>query len=84
MSLTRISSLASNIKPNDLTDAESVAFDMAFALCRGGPVPEPTWRLAVKAFGDKGAAQLVFLVGVYAFVATTLNGFDVVAPDAEI
>ncbi len=84
MPLPRISALVSNIKPEGLTDPESAAFDMAFILCQGGPVPEPTWRLAVKAFGDKGAAQIVFLVGVYAFVATTLNGFDVAAPDAEI
>jgi len=59
---------------------EAVAFDLAYLLCRGGGLPEPTWRLAVEAFGELGAAQLVYLVGVYAFVSTTLNGFDVPAP----
>jgi 4-carboxymuconolactone decarboxylase len=43
-------------------------------------LPEATWRRAVAAFGDLGAAQLVYLVGVYAFVSTSLNGFDVTAP----
>ena len=80
MALSRISALVSHIKPDDLAADEDAAFDMAIALCRGGPVPEPTWRLAVDTFGALGAAQLVYLVAVYAFVATTLNGFDVPAP----
>jgi hypothetical protein len=83
MPLARISALVSNIKPDDLAADESAAFDMALALCRGGSVPEPTWRLAVETFGELGAAQLVFLVGVYAFVAMPLNGFDVPAPGRE-
>ncbi|WP_247312389.1 carboxymuconolactone decarboxylase family protein [Bradyrhizobium sp. 48] len=83
MPLARISALVSNIKPADLAADESAAFDMVLALCGGGPVPEPIWRLAVETLGDLGAAQLVFLVGVYAFVATTLNGFDVPAPSRE-
>ncbi len=83
MPLARISALVSSIKPGDLADDEAAAFDLALALCRGGPVPEPVWRLAVETLGDLGAAQLVYLVGVYAFVATTLNGFDVPAPGGE-
>jgi 4-carboxymuconolactone decarboxylase len=77
----RISALLANVKPNDLTAEESTAFDLAFGLCRGGPLPEVTWRLAVQAFGEVGAAQLVYLVGLYAFVSTALNGFDVPLPD---
>ncbi len=53
MPLTRISALVSNIKPDDLAADESAAFDMALALCRGGPVAEPTgarrWRPSVSA-----------------------------------
>jgi 4-carboxymuconolactone decarboxylase len=87
MSLARISSLVANLKPADLTADEAVAFAVAYLLRRGGPVPEPTWRLAwrlaIETFGDLGAAQLVYLVGIYAFVSTVLNGFDVPAPDAD-
>ncbi|MGO4287483.1 carboxymuconolactone decarboxylase family protein [Bosea sp. TAB14] len=83
MPLARISALVSHLKPSDLDEAEGAAFDMALALCRGGPVSEPTWRLAVATLGAAGAAQIVFLVGVYAFVAATLNGFDVPAPAPE-
>ncbi|WP_423874584.1 carboxymuconolactone decarboxylase family protein [Bradyrhizobium sp.] len=80
MSAAKISTLVANEKPSELSDDEGIAFDVAYLLCRGGPLPEATWRRAVAAFGDLGAAQLVYLVGVYAFVSTSLNGFDVTAP----
>ncbi len=84
MPLARISAPVSNIKPDDLAGDEAAAFDLALALCRGDPVPEPIWRLAVETFGDLGVTQFVYLVGVYAFVAITLNGFDVPAPQRGI
>jgi 4-carboxymuconolactone decarboxylase len=77
----RISALVANVKPNDLASEEAITFDVAYGLCRGGPLPEVTWRLALQAFGEVGAAQLVYLVGLYAFVSTALNGFDVPAPE---
>jgi 4-carboxymuconolactone decarboxylase len=78
--LARISSLVANLKPADLVADEAIAFDVAYLLCRGGSLPGLTWRLAVETFGELGAAQLVYLIGVYAFVSTTLNGFDAPAP----
>jgi 4-carboxymuconolactone decarboxylase len=81
MPLARISALLANLKPADLASDESVAFDVAYLLCRGGALPDATWRMAVAAFGELGAAQLVYLVGVYAFVSISLNGFDTPAPE---
>jgi hypothetical protein len=83
MPLTRISSLVANLKPANLVAEEAVAFDVAYLLVRGGSLPEPAWRLAVEAFGDLGAAHLVYLVGVYAFVSTALNGFAVPMPEQD-
>ena len=80
MPLDRISALIANIKPVDLNPDEAAAFDLVYALCRGGPLPDATWRLAVAAFGDKGAAQLIYLVGLYAYISMSLNGFDVPVP----
>jgi len=79
----KISALVANEKPADLTADEDIAFDASYLLCRGGPLPDATWRRAVAAFGESGAAQLVYLVAVYAFVSTALNGFDVPAPDSN-
>jgi 4-carboxymuconolactone decarboxylase len=83
MPLARTSALVANVKPPGLTGEEGVAFDVAYWLCRGAPLPEVTWRCAVAAFGEDSAAQLVYLVGLYAFVSTALNGFDVPAPESE-
>ena len=69
------------MKPADLTHDEAIAFDVAYLLCRGGALPDATWRPAIGAFGELGAAQLVYVIGVYAFVSTSLNGFDVPAPE---
>jgi pimeloyl-ACP methyl ester carboxylesterase len=83
MPLARVSSLVSNVKPADLSPDEAVAFDVGYSLCRGGFLPDPTWHRAVAAFGELGAAEIIYLVGVYAFVSTVLNGFDVPAPEIE-
>ena len=62
---------------------ESVAFDFAYALARGGVLPEPLYRLAVDTFGQHGTNELIYLVGLYALVSTTLNGFNVPVPERE-
>jgi 4-carboxymuconolactone decarboxylase len=37
----------------------------------------------VDAFGAEAAAELIYLVGLYCMVSTTLNGFDVPLPEGE-
>jgi hypothetical protein len=54
---------------------------VASALVSGGVLPELTWRAAVKEFGEHGAAELSYLVGVYCMVSVTLNTFDVPVPE---
>ena len=56
---------------------------MAYALSRGGTLPEPLYRLAVTTFGQPGANELIYLVGLYALVSVTLNGFNVPVPERE-
>jgi hypothetical protein len=69
--------LVANIKPSDPTPQESIAFDFAYALVRGGTLPEPLYRLAVKTFGQHSTNETIYLVGLYCLVSTTLNGFNV-------
>jgi 4-carboxymuconolactone decarboxylase len=83
MTAERLGTLVANIKPNDLDRDESVAFDVAFSLSRGGILPEPLYRLAVASFGQHGANELIYLVGLYALVSITLNGFNVPVPERE-
>lgn len=79
----RLATLVADLKPNDLAPDENVAFDVAYALVRGGTLPEPLYQLAVATFGQHGTNELIYLVGLYCLVSTTLNGFNVPAPERE-
>src|ERR1700761_2780776 len=83
MSAERLSTLVANLKPSDLDPRESIAFDFAYALVRGGTLPEPLYRLAVKTFGQHATNEMIYRVGLYALVSTTLNGFNVPVPERE-
>ena len=79
----RLATLTADLKPSDLSPAQSVAFDVAFKLVRGGTLPEPLYLLAVDTFGQHGANELIYLVGLYSLVSTTLNGFNVPVPERD-
>ena len=57
MTAERLATLVADLKPNDLAPDESVAFDVAYKLVRGGTLPEPLYRLAVDTFGQHGANE---------------------------
>ena len=84
MSEERLSTLVAGVKPTGLVGEEEVAYDVAYALLNGGGIlPRPTYDLAVKTFGQHGAAELIYLVGLYCLVSITLNGFNVPVPEKE-
>jgi 4-carboxymuconolactone decarboxylase len=79
----RLATLVADLKPSDLSADESVSFDVAYKLVRGGVLPEPLYRLAVGTFGQHGTNEMIYLVGLYSMVSTTLNGFNVPVPERE-
>ncbi|HWY66287.1 MAG TPA: hypothetical protein VNX61_13835 [Rhizomicrobium sp.] len=79
----RLSTLVANLRPEDLNEEESVAYNVAYHLSRGGVLPEPLYRSAVTTFGQHGANELMYLVGLYALVSVTLNAFNVPVPERE-
>ena len=83
MPLERLATLSADLKPEDLDRDESLAFEVAYALSRGGVLPEPLYRLAQKTFGQHGLNELIYLVGLYAMVSVTLNGYNVPVPERE-
>jgi 4-carboxymuconolactone decarboxylase len=83
MAPERLATMVADLKPNDLSKEESVAFDLAYALVRGGTLPEPLYRLAEKTFGQHGLNEMIYLVGLYSMVCTTLNGFNVPVPERD-
>jgi 4-carboxymuconolactone decarboxylase len=70
-------------RPNDLARDEAIAYDVASALVGHGVLPELTYCQAVQAFGEHGAAELIYLVGLYCLVSVTLNGFDIPVPEPD-
>jgi alkylhydroperoxidase family enzyme len=83
MKAKRLATLVADLKPDDLSDEESIAYDVAYKLVRGGTLPEPLYRLAVDTFGQHGANELFYLVGLYSLVSTTLNAYNVPVPERE-
>ena len=83
MSEARLGTLVADLKPDDLTAEESIAFDVAYKLVRGGTLPEPLYRRAGQTFGQHGANEMFYLVGLYALVSTTLNAYNVPVPERE-
>ena len=83
MPAERISILCSGSRPTDLSPEEGCAYDVAFALTGGGVLPRPCYDRAVTLFGQHGANELIYLVGLYAMVSMTLNGFNVPVPERD-
>jgi 4-carboxymuconolactone decarboxylase len=80
---TVLATLVSGSRPDGLSKEEGIGYDVAFALVNGGVLPEPVYRLAVSTFGQHGANELIYLVGLYALVSMTLNGFNVPLPEKD-
>jgi len=78
----RLATLAAGQPPSDLSELERAAYEVVAALLSGGPLPEPTYQHALSQFGQKGMNELIYLVGHYCFVSTTLNGFAIDVPES--
>ena len=83
LSETKVASLASGTRPSDLTSEESVAFDVATVLVGGGQLAESAFQQALTAFGQKGTAELIYLIGTYCLVSVLLNGYDIPVPGRD-
>ncbi len=77
----KIATIVAGQRPSDLSRDEAIAYDVASALVSGHLLPGLVYREAVEAFGEAGAMELIYLVGLYCFVSVTLNGFDVRVPE---
>lgn len=79
----KLATIVAGQRPGDLTREEAIAYDVASALVEHGTLPELSYRQAVQAFSRHGAAELIYLVGLYCLVSVTLNGFDVPVPETD-
>ncbi|KAF4630900.1 hypothetical protein G7Y89_g7235 [Cudoniella acicularis] len=84
MSEETLSTILGGSRPCSLTEEEACAYDTAKALTRGGILPEASYKRAVEVFGQHGAHELIYLVGLYHLVSVTLNGFNVPVPGSQL
>jgi 4-carboxymuconolactone decarboxylase len=77
----KLATIVAGQRPGDLSREEAIAYDVTSALLESGALPELSFRQAVEAFGQHGAAELIYLVGLYCLISVTLNGFDVPVPE---
>ena len=73
----KLSTIVAGQRPTDLTREEAIVYDVASTLVDHGVLPELNYRLAVQTFGEHGAAELIYQIGLYCLVSVTLNGFNV-------
>lgn len=84
LTASKIRTVGAGERPSDLTDEESIAYDVAAILNRGHQVPNSTYDAAVSAFGVQGVAEITYYVGLYGLVSSLLNTFDVNLPGTEL
>lgn len=70
--------------PRDIDAAGRMAFEIATELGRPGSLSESTWQKSVDILGIEGTAALIQCVGLYTFLSTISNGFDVQLPRAYV
>ncbi len=80
-----IASVVAGERPESLIEDECCAYELVSSVLRGGILPELLYQNTVERFGEEGAAELIYLVGLYCMISITLNAFDVPIPEkAEV
>jgi 4-carboxymuconolactone decarboxylase len=83
LSDAQIATLLAGARPDDLGEDETIAADIALALLRGGPLPEPLYTAGRTLMGQDGLNGLIFTVAQYSLVGVMLNGYAVPAPAGD-
>ncbi|MGF7036821.1 carboxymuconolactone decarboxylase family protein [Mucilaginibacter lappiensis] len=83
MSEHKIAAINAGQRPDDLTEEESLAHDVASVLTKGAQLPESLYGLAKNKFGDNGLAELIHLIGCYCLISVLLNAYDIPVPNED-
>ncbi len=83
ISQAKIATITAGLRPADLTEDEAAIYDLAFALVKGGVIPDLLYNRALKTLGHKNLAELIYTIGHYCLVSILLNTYDIPVPDQE-
>jgi hypothetical protein len=87
--IATLATIAAGQRPPDLTHDEGVAYDMAAALNRGGPLPESTYRAALTVSGKWASrrwylrARLVVMRGLWPHLVGAIVGLHLLPDPGE-
>ena len=77
LSQAQAETIVQGVKPEDLDEKCSVAYDVARYLCSSpGPLPAKMWDKAVSVLGKDSTVAMVHYVGFYSYVCVFLNASD--------
>ena len=81
LKLEQIAGIMAGVKPVDLSERESAAYDLAVALNEVGAIPGAVYDQCVAVLGQEGFNAIVFAVGMFKMVGTILNAFNEPVPE---
>ncbi|MFC3228546.1 carboxymuconolactone decarboxylase family protein [Marinibaculum pumilum] len=70
-------------RPAEMQEDEAAVHDFCASALRDGRVAEAPYRRVIALFGERGAVELVGIIGYYCMVSLTLNVFEVPVPDGS-
>jgi 4-carboxymuconolactone decarboxylase len=76
-----IDDIAHRRHPNFENSDEAVVYDFSVSLHETHAVPDSVYLAAVEALGERGAVELVGLLGYYTLISMTLNTFEIEVPE---
>ncbi|MDR1100673.1 MAG: carboxymuconolactone decarboxylase family protein [Treponema sp.] len=77
----QIDAILAGKRPPNLSEEESVVYDLTSAILAGGPVPEEVYQRAKGFLGEKGYMAVSAKVALFQFIGTILNAYDEPAPE---
>lgn len=83
MPQAKIRTLAAGERPIDLSEVESIAYEVTVVLLRGHELPASLYEAAVSASSERGLAEIACLIGCYSGVCSFCNVFNTGLKDTE-
>ncbi len=81
LSEAKIEALRLGQRPDAMSEAEAVVYDVASTLWRNRTINQALFDRAITLLGQQALTDLVGVIGYYALVSATLNVFDMPLPD---
>jgi 4-carboxymuconolactone decarboxylase len=76
--------IAAGRRPDNMKDDEAALHDLATALCRDKQVSDPDYKAALEKLGERGAMDIIGIIGHCDLVSVTLITMQAGAPNDSV